>query len=226
MTRQVAVAVRRFDRPDAASVARLRDTPTGCLVDAMGRRGALDPGIRPLTDTPRFAGPALTVSTVPRDNLVPYAALREARPGDVLVIVTGDFAGAAVIGDLFIGMARNCGIAGIVTDGRVRDIEGVRAVGLPVFARGLTPNSPEKHGPGEIGFPVSVGGEIIEAGDVVAGDRDGVVRVPAARIDAVLDALGDIRAKEAAVEQAIAAGARWPDWLEGVLAEKGIRYVE
>ena len=222
-----AVTIRRgFLRPPAADVARLAATPTGYVVDARGRRGALHPGIRPLLEAPRFAGTALPVATVARDNLVPYAALREAEPGDVLVIRTGDHDGAAVIGDLLAGMARNCGIVAIVTDGRVRDIEGLEAVGLPCFARGLTPNSPEKNGPGTIGLPVSVGGEVIDAGDVVVGDRDGVVVVPRAEVDAVLAALDGIRAKEAAVEQAIAGGAKWPGWLEATLETKGVRIVE
>lgn len=227
MTQPAALTVRRdFERPAAEAIARLADTPTGYVVDAQGRRGALDPGIRPLLSAPRFAGPALTVATVARDNLVPYAALREARPGDVLVIATGDHPGAAVIGDLFVGMAKNCGIAGVVTDGYVRDIEGLEAVGLPVFARGLTPNSPEKNGPGSIGLPIAIGGAVVAAGDVVVADRDGVVVLPRGAVDAALAAIATIRAKEAAVEQAIADGARHPDWLDAVLADKGVHLVE
>ena len=77
--------------------------------------------------------------------------------------------------------------AAIVTDGWARDIEGIEAVGIPVFARGLTPNSPEKNGPGEIGLPVSVGGEVIEAGDAIVGDRDGVVAVSRTSCSALRD---------------------------------------
>ncbi len=220
------VTIRRgFPRPDPEAIARLGEAPTGYVVDANGRRGAVHPTIRPLLDASRFAGAALTVSTVARDNLVPYAALREAEPGDVLIIATGEADGAAVIGDLFVGMARNCGIAGIVTDGWVRDVEGIEAVGIPLFAQGLTPNSPEKNGPGEIGLPVSVGGVVVEAGDAVVGDRDGVVVVPAARVERVLGALEAIRAKEAVVEEAIAGGARWPDWLDDALDAQGVEIV-
>lgn len=217
---------RNFPRPSADAVGRLASAPSGYVVDARGRRGALDPGIRPLLDAPRFAGPALPVWTVARDNLVPYAALAEAVPGDVLVIRTGDYDGAAVVGDLFVGMAKNAGVAAIVTDGWVRDIEGIEAVGIPVYARGLTPNSPEKNGPGTIGLPVSVGGEVVDAGDVVVGDRDGVVVVPRAEADAVAAAVAGIRAKEVGVEEAIAAGAKWPGWLEAALEAKGVRIVE
>ncbi len=227
MSDDARVTIRRhFERPSPDAIARLAEAPTGYVVDARGRRGALYPGIRPMLAAPRFAGAALTVSTVARDNLVPYAALREAEPGDVLVIATGDFQRAAVIGDLFVGMARNCGIAAIVTDGWVRDIEGIEAVGIPVFARGLTPNSPEKNGPGEIGLPWSVGGEVIEAGDAIVGDRDGIAVVPHARVDAVLAGLDAIRAKEADVERAIAGGARWPGWLDSALDGAGVRVLD
>ena len=226
MTTTAAITIRRdFSRPSNDAIDRLRGVPTGWIVDARGRRGAIDHTIRPLFDAGHFVGTALTVATVARDNLVPYAALREARPGDVLMISTGDHEGAAVIGDLFVGMARNSGIVAVVTDGLARDIAGIEEVGVPVYARGLTPNSPEKHGPGEIGLPISLGGETVAAGDVVVGDRDGVVVVPLARLDAVLDALSAIVAKENAVEAAVRDGLAYPDWLDQALAEKGVNTV-
>lgn len=226
MTTSAAVTIRRdFPRPSEDTLERLRGVPTGWVVDARGRRGAIDHRIRPLFDAGQFVGTALTVTTVARDNLVPYAAIREARPGDVLMIATGEYERAAVIGDLLVGMARNSGIAAIVTDGLARDIDGIKDVGIPVYARGLTPNSPEKHGPGDIGLPISLGGEPVVAGDVVVGDRDGVVVVPLASLDEVLDALKDVEAKERAMEAAVRDGLRHPDWLDQALADKGVRIV-
>ncbi|MGH6945481.1 MAG: RraA family protein, partial [Geminicoccaceae bacterium] len=143
-----------------------RGMPTGFIVDALGRRGALDHTLRPIFDGGAFAGVALTVWTAPRDNLAPYAALKVARPGDVLLVATGPYEGASVLGDLAIGMARNRGIVAAVTDGLVRDVDGIRAVGIPVDARGLSPNSPEKNGPGEIGGTIALGGVTVTAGDV------------------------------------------------------------
>ena len=221
-----AVTIRRdIVRPSRETLDRFRNMPTGWVVDALGRRGAIDHRIRPLFDAGHFVGPALTVATVARDNLVPYVAIREAKAGDVLVITTGDYEGAAVIGDLLVGMARNSGVVAVITDGLARDIAGIREVGIPVYARGLTPNSPEKYGPGEIGLPIALGGETISAGDIIVGDQDGVVVVPQSRVDGVLANLPAIVEKENAMEKAVAEGLAGPTWLDAALEEKGVRIV-
>jgi 4-hydroxy-4-methyl-2-oxoglutarate aldolase len=217
---------REFKRPDAALLRAFAGAQTGHVVDAQGRRGALAHAIRPVSQAAAFAGPALTVATRSRDNLACWAALKEARPGDVLIIATGTTEEAAIVGDTMMGMARNCGIVACVTDGLARDVAGIDAVGLPVWAAGVTPNSPWKDGPGMIGGTVTLGGVVIAAGDLVIGDPDGVVIVPQATIPAVLAELAIVRQREAAMEAAIAAGARLPAWLEGLLAEKGVRVVD
>src|SRR3712207_1246081 len=134
---------REFPRPRAEYVERLAGAAVGHIVDAQGRVGALHHAIKPVTRAHRFAGVALTVDAGPRDNLAAWAALSVAKPGDVLVITTGGYEGAAVTGDLMVGMARNAGIVAVVTDGLVRDLDGLDAVGIPVFAAGVTPNSPQ-----------------------------------------------------------------------------------
>ena len=220
-----ALTIRRgFPRPEPALVERLAGTPTGFACDAMGRTGALPPEIRPLVPG-AFCGPALTVRTVPRDNLAPWAALTLARPGDVLVVATGP-GEASVMGDVMIGMARNAGIVAVVTDGLVRDIEGLEAVGIPVLARGLSPNSPFKNGPGSVGFPVALGGVAVGPGDVILGDRDGAVVIPLARAEAVADALGAVREKEERMDAAVRAGDARPDWLDARLAQGDVSHVE
>jgi 4-hydroxy-4-methyl-2-oxoglutarate aldolase len=224
MTDAVLTIRRSVTRPSADVLGRLQGIPTGWVVDAQGRRGALDPGIRRLVGSGVICGPALTVWTTPRDNLAPYAALEFVQPGDVLVIATGDYAGASVIGDLFAGMARNSGVAAVVTDGLARDIEGLRQVGIPLFARGLTPNSPLKQGPGEIGSRISLGGVTIEAGDLVVGDEDGVVVIPRATAGDVLQALEAVRAKEHDMEAKIQAGLKQPPWLSQILTGGAVRF--
>lgn len=227
MTIEPFLTIRRnFPRPAPELVAAFEGAFTGHVVDAQGRRGAIDHAVRPLVLPRPFVGTALTVLTPPRDNLAPYAALEVARPGDVLVIATGDHVGAAVVGDLLVGMAKNCGVAAVVTDGAVRDIEGLEQVGLPIFARGLTPNSPQKNGPGFIGFEVSLGGEVVRSGDVVVGDRNGVVVVPREQAKATLDGLADVRAKERQTEAAVRGGLKEPAWLAEVMAGPGVRYVD
>lgn len=217
---------RNFPRPPEALVARFRDVPTGWVVDANGRRGALDYRIRPITRAVRFAGVALTVHSRARDNLTPYAAIEYARPGDIMVVAADAYEEASVLGDILVGMAKNKGIAALVTDGMVRDVEGLNAVGLPIFARGLSPNSPYKDGPGEIGLPVTLGGTTVNPGDLVVGDQDGIVVVARDAIAAVADALAEVGAKEAKMDELVRKGATSGPWLAPALAEKGVRYLD
>lgn len=222
-----ALTVRRHHlRSEPALVARLAEAPTGWIVDANGRRGALDWRIRPLTRATRFCGVALTVRNRPRDNLAAYAALKYARPGDVLVIATEGYEEASVAGDVLVGMARNAGVVAIVTDGMVRDIDGIDAVGIPVFARGLTPNSPHKDGPGEIGVAVAIGGAIVAPGDIVAGGIDGVVVVARERAAEVAAGLDEVAAKEAKMDRWVRDGAKLPPWLDETLAGLGVREID
>ena len=222
-----ALTVRRsFPRPPEPLVKRLAEAPTGWVVDANGRRGALDYRVRPLTRAQRFCGVALTVWSRARDNLTPYAAIEFAKPGDVMIIAADAYEEASVVGDVLVGMAKNQGVAAFVTDGMVRDLEGLNAVGLPVFARGLSPNSPYKDGPGTIGLPISLGGVAVNAGDVVVGDQDGVVVVAREALESVVGALAEIKAKEEKMERLVADGARLPPGLERVIADKGVRYVD
>lgn len=222
-----ALTVRRnFPRPPENLVRCLAEAPTGWVVDANGRRGAIDYRVRPLTRAQRFCGVALTVWSRARDNLTPYAAIQFARPGDVMVIATDAYEEASVVGDILVGMAKNQGVSAFVTDGMVRDIDGLNAVGIPVCARGLSPNSPSKDGPGTIGMPITLGGVAIQAGDVVLGDQDGVVVVAREALESVVAALAEVKAKEDKMEKLVAGGARLPPGLEQIIAEKGLRYVD
>jgi 4-hydroxy-4-methyl-2-oxoglutarate aldolase len=222
-----AITIRKtFSRPNSADVAAITGVPSGYVVDARGRKGALDHHIRPLTDNTAFCGVAVTVQTRPRDNLACWAALEACKPGDVLVIACNNYEEASVIGDVFVAMAKNNGVVACVTDGMVRDIAGINEVGIPVFARGLTPNSPFKDGPGEIGLAVAIGGVTVTSGDVIVGDRDGVVVVPQGEIGAVLHELNAVREKEAKMESGVKSGQKAPPWLAEALQSKGVRYID
>ncbi|HEX9852669.1 MAG TPA: RraA family protein, partial [Woeseiaceae bacterium] len=158
---------RNFPRPQSEVIAAFANVPTGHAVDAMGGRGALDYRIKPLTPTTSvMVGVAITCHCGPADNLALFAALDAATSGDILVAATDSFTATSVTGDLLMGMARNRGILGLVTDGLVRDLVGIIGVGLPVYCAGLTPNSPARNGPGTVGIPVVVGGVAIDSGDV------------------------------------------------------------
>jgi 4-hydroxy-4-methyl-2-oxoglutarate aldolase len=227
MANPPALTIRRnFPRPPAELVERLGTFPTGWVVDANGRRGALDFRIRPLTGAVRFCGVALTVSSRPRDNLAPYAAIQYAQPGDVMVVATGAYDEASVAGDILLGMARNQGVRALVTDGMVRDIDGLNSVGIPVFARGLSPNSPYKDGPGTIGLPITLGGVSVNAGDVILGDQDGVVVIAREQLELVLEALADVRDKEAKMDAMVGKGATSPAGMEQLIADRGVRFID
>jgi len=227
MAEPAQLAIRRdFPRPSADEIAPFQNAPTGWVVDAQGRRGALPHWIRPLSRQTRFVGTALTVRTRPVDNLAPYAALRFARPGDVLVVAADAGMTTSIIGDILLGMAKNAGIVACVTDGLVRDIEGINQVGLPTFAQGLSPNSPFKDGPGEIGGTISLGNVVIGAGDLLVGDIDGVVVVPRTNVPTVGAELKAIAGKEAGMEAVVKGGAKYPAWLDAILGSDRVRYID
>ncbi len=209
---------RGFPRPSAALLAALAGVPTGYLVDAMGGGGCLDYRIKPLAPSDTvMVGTAVTCHAGPADNLALFGAVDAARPGDVLVAATDAFTGTAITGDLLLGMARNRGVAGFVTDGLVRDLVGVLGVGLPVYCAGLTANSPARNGPGTVGLPVILGGLRVESGDIVVGDRDGVVIVPLGQAEAVLGHLKDVKAAEADLDGKVRAGLEVPDFIRALL---------
>jgi len=159
-------------------------------------------------------------------NLAPYAALKFAKPGDVLVVAVDASTTTSIIGDILLGMAKNAGIVACVTDGLVRDIEGINQVGIPTFAQGLSPNSPFKDGPGEIGGTISLGDVMIGAGDLLIGDIDGVVVVPRGDVRTVGAELAAIADKEARMEQVVKSGAKYPAWLDDILKSDRVRIID
>ncbi len=216
----------RVDRPSPQLVAPFKEFATCNVCDVLGRFGAMHYTIKPLVPGWKVAGPAITVRTRPCDNLLIYKALELAQPGDVLVISNYEYETNATWGDLTSMMAKARGLAGMVTDGLARDIAGLREVDLPVFARGLTPNSPMKDGPGEINVPISCGGVIVNPGDIIVGDEDGVVVVPRADAELVIQRTRAIMAKEEKTVRDIQSGKVIPEWVNKALAEKGAQIVE
>jgi 4-hydroxy-4-methyl-2-oxoglutarate aldolase len=216
-----------WSRPAPSLIAKLQGAQTGHIVDALIGRGGLDAGIKPLDPAnASFTGPALTVESFADDNLAILASLAIARLGDVLVIQAEGFRGSAVIGDNVCLMAKNAGIVGIVLDGMARDLDGILPIGLPVHCRGITPNSCVKSGPGRIGLPLVAGGVAIQSGDLVVGDRDGVVACPQTQLTEIMAALDDIRRLEAEFQAKIRAGMITPDAIRSLLASDRVKYVE
>jgi 4-hydroxy-4-methyl-2-oxoglutarate aldolase len=209
---------REFPRPSAAVMKAFAGVPTGYVVDAMGGRGGLDYRIKPLApQNVPLVGVAMTCHCGPADNLALFGAMATAQPGDILVAATDAFTATSVTGDLLLGMAKNRGLLGLVTDGLVRDLVGVLGVGLPVYCAGVTPNSPARNGPGTVGHPVTMGGMTIAPGDIVIGDNDGIVIIPLAQAETVLGKLKDVKAAEATLEAKVKAGLEVPDFVQAIL---------
>ena len=226
-----ALTIRRtFPRPPRDAIAALEGAMTGQVVDALGGLGALDASIKPIADAPpamkSFVGPALPCMTSPADQLGLVGALAYAEPGDVLVVGTEGYLGTAVIGDLMAGMLLNGGAAGLVTDGAVRDTPGIIAVGLPVFCAGVSPNSPQRNGPGTVGLAISIGGVTVNPGDVVVGDVDGVVVVPQDALDDVIGKVDEIKRMESEVEAKVKDGLTYPDSWRAYLEPGAARFVD
>lgn len=218
------LTVRRdFPRPAKEQIARLAGVPIGYLVDCMDGSGALDWRIKALAETyapgpaPMILGPAVTCFCGPADNLAVFGAVAAARPGDVIVAATEQHTGCALIGDLLLGMAKNAGAAGVVTDGLVRDVAGILEVGLPVYSMGVSPNSPARNGPGTVGLPIVIGGVRVEPGDLVAADRDGVVIVPRGEVERVAAKLDEVRKAEAGLLAKVKGGLAVPDFIKSLL---------
>jgi 4-hydroxy-4-methyl-2-oxoglutarate aldolase len=222
----VALTIRRkIERPPARTLRAYAGQPTGFVTDAYNGRGCLDYCIKPLTPDMKLYGPAITAVCSPGDILAAMAILDFAKKGDVIVIAAGAETNAAKIGDLWMHWAKRIGVAGIVCDGLVRDVVGLLKADLPVFARGIAPNAGYKTGPGAINAEVSCGGVAIAPGDILVGDRDGVVAIPRTQAAAVAKQLELVQKKEAAAEQSIRRGVKLQFWDEKALGER-VRYVD
>lgn len=216
----------RIERPSAAQVASLTGVPTGFVVDLMMGQGAVDQRIKPLWPDSAFTAPVLTADCGPRDNLGLLVALEVAEPGDVIALATGGFEETAILGDHVAAMAKNKGVVAFVTDGLARDVDGLIEVGLPVYCAGVSPNSPYKSGPCEVGTSVTLGGVTVFSGDLMVGDRDGVVIVPRDKIDQVAAGLVDIQAKEDEMGKLIDDGLSAPGFIKELLASDQTRLLD
>ena len=194
----------------AAILAALTELPLAALSDNMHRNtGTL--GILPYhkPGEKTMAGTAVTAKSRGGDNLTYLRALEFCRPGDVLVVdACGDLHNA-IIGGILTFYAAKIGLAGVVVDGALRDVAEIRSRDFPVYARGVTHRGPYKDGPGEINVPITIGGMVINPGDIIVGDQDGLLAIP--NDDDVPDLIEKARGvlvSEAATVRAMTEG-RW-----------------
>jgi len=208
-------------RVSAQIIEAFRAIPVANISDVMSRMTAGGARLRPMHDGAAMAGAALTVRTRPGDNLLVHKALQMAQAGDVLVVDAGGDLTNAIIGELMIMQAQKRGAAGVVINGAVRDSTFIRQHDFPVYAAGVTHRGPYKDGPGEINVAVSLDGMVIEPGDLIVGDADGLLCVPYAMTDAVLQAAKDKHAGEEKIVADIAAGTLDVSWVDARLRALG-----
>ena len=166
-----------IERPEIGVVNHYREFETADISDILNRMYTLNYNIKNRVNDQPLVGPALTVKVFPGDNLMVHKALDLAQPGDVIVVDTSDSQRNAVLGDLIANKAKHRGIAGFIIDGLIRDLPGIIETGLPVYARGVTSFGPLHRGPGELNYPISCGGIVVNPGDIVVADSCGVVIV-------------------------------------------------
>lgn len=194
-----------WERVDERVLKQLREHSVANLGDALDRLNIVDGGITPIWSGAKAVGTALPVLTVAGDNKAVIAALDHIRPGDIVVINAFGFEGRAIIGDNLAQRFAVFGAVGAVVDGYVRDSAIIESLGVPVFARGLTPAGPFKNGPGTIGESVAIGGVVVNPGDIVAADDDGVIVIPPHRAEEALTAVEEIVAREAGLDAEVEA---------------------
>ena len=211
----------RSRKVDEATVEKFKAIGVANISDSMNRMVHGGARLRPLHAGGVLSGVALTVKTAPGDNLMVHAALNRAAAGDVLVIDAGGDLTNAIIGELMLSHAQQIGVAGVVVNGAVRDSGWIRANTLPVFAAGITHRGPYKNGPGEVNATIALDGMIIQPGDLIVGDDDGIVCVPFDQTEEVYRAANAKQEGEAKTMAAIKAGTVDRSWVERALKDAG-----
>ncbi len=209
------------NRPSGNLVEGFRGFETTDVSDMLNRMYTMGGKIRNLVNDKPLVGPAVTVKVYPGDNLMVHKILDIARPGDVVVVDCSGSMTAAVLGDLVANKARHRGIAGFIIDGLVRDVPGLVECDLPVYALGVTPFGPLHRGPGEINYPISCGGIVVNPGDIITADKSGVTVVPKEAAADTLERLEANREKLAEYVQAVKMGIFSNAWVDTQLAADG-----
>jgi regulator of RNase E activity RraA len=209
------------ERGSRSHVEALALISTAIISDNMNRMVAAGARLRPLQSGGVLAGTAVTVKTRPGDNLMIHKAVDIAEPGDVIVVDGAGDLTNALVGALIVRHARSRGILGFVVDGAARDLDVLSNGDFPVYAAGISHRGPYKEGPGEVNVTIAIDGMIVEPGDIIIGDLDGVVSVPRCAAQKVIDASRRQQAREAEILKAIAGGGWDRSWVDEILRAKG-----
>jgi 4-hydroxy-4-methyl-2-oxoglutarate aldolase len=220
--------VRKIQRPDPEVVRILGDLGVATVHEAQGRTGLTKPYLRPIYPQAKAAGPAVTVSSQPGDNLMIHAAVEVCQPGDILVVTCTSDSTDGMFGDLLATSLIAHGVKGLVIDAGVRDVGELTAMDFPVWAKAIHAQGTVKNTPGSVNIPVICAGAQIHPGDVIVGDVDGVVIVPREKAAEVAKASQARVAKEEKSREKLRSGELGIDFygLRAKLKELGVEYVD
>jgi regulator of RNase E activity RraA len=203
---------------------KYRSVPVANVSDCMSRLTGGGPRLRPYHSEGVLSGPAFTVKTRPGDNLMVHKALDIASPGDVVVVDAGGDLTNSIVGEIMITHAMKRGLAGLVINGSIRDSDAVRRMSFPVYAAGVTHRGPMKSGPGEIGRAIAFDGMVIEPGDLIIGDGDGVLCIPFGEVEEVYQAAaGKNKAENKILADLQAGGSMDRAWVDIALEQLGCK---
>jgi len=200
----------RIPLPDPALVAEAAKYAIADLHESLGavqgRMALMSACMRPLLDGRRISGAAVTSHNFPGDNLMIHVALNLAQRGQILVLANGGGTQGALWGDVACTFAAKKGLAGVIADGPVRDVEALRRMKFPVWSTSISPSHPEKRGPGSVNVPIVADSVLVEPGDVIVADDDGVLVIPQSHLARAVEGARERATKEVAIRARIEAG--------------------
>jgi 4-hydroxy-4-methyl-2-oxoglutarate aldolase len=220
--------VRNIPRPNADLVKLLCELGVATVHEAQGRSGLMKPYMRPIYASAKLAAPAVTVSCQAGDNLMIHAAVEVCKPGDVLVVTTTSESTDGMFGELLASSLRARNVAGLIIDAGVRDVADLTAMEFPVWAKAISAQGTVKSTAGSVNIPVVCAGEIVNPGDIIVADVDGVCVVPHARAAEVAKLSDERRIKEEKNRVRLKAGDLGLDMygLRAKLIELGVEFVD
>jgi 4-hydroxy-4-methyl-2-oxoglutarate aldolase len=224
----MSTAVRNIERPTADQLKRLGQFGVATIHEAQGRTGLLAPYLRPIYPGAKAVGSALTVLAHPGDNLMMHVAADLCQPGDVIVVALSSANTDAMLGDLLATSFRAHGGLAVVIDAGCRDVSELTAMKFPVWSKAISAKGAVKATAGSVNVPVVCAGTVVNPGDAVLADDDGVVIVPRADIERVILASQEREDREVKVRARLAAGELGLDiyGMRPKLEQLGLKYVE
>ena len=220
--------IRRITRADSDAVKTLGNAGVATVHEAQGRTGLMRPNMRPIYPTARVAGTAVTISIAPGDNLMIHASIEVCQPGDVLVVAPTSECTDGYFGELLGVSCQAHGIAGLIIDAGVRDTAELAALNFPVWSKAVSSQGTVKNVPGDVNIPVVCAGVLVNPGDVIVGDADGVVVVAREAAEQVAQASQERLAKEEKSRERLRKGELGLDFygLRAKLKELGVEFVD